>query len=63
MPKTNIVVQLSGEDGNAYAVMGKVRTALKDGGHADLVKPFTKEAMSGNYDHLLLTAMEYVEVE
>jgi len=29
MPKYNIEVQLTGEDGNAYSIMGKVSRALK----------------------------------
>jgi hypothetical protein len=62
MPKTNIEVELVGTDGNAFAIMGKVSKALSRGGHADLVKPFQTEAMSGDYNHLLQTAMDYVEV-
>jgi len=63
MPKTDIVVELLGENGNAFFIIGKVAKALKRGGHADLVDEFKKEATSGDYDHLLQTAMEYVEVE
>ena len=62
MAKTKVAVQLSGTDGNAFAVIGAVTKALKRGGHTDLVEKFTKEAMSGDYDHLLQTAMAYVEV-
>lgn len=63
MAKTDITVKLVGEDGNAFAIIGRVSQALKRGGHADLAKEFQKEAMSGDYDHLLQTAMEYIEVE
>jgi len=63
MAKTNITVRLVGEDGNAFAIIGKVSQALKRGGHPELVKEFQNEAMSGDYDHLLQTAMEYVDVE
>ncbi len=63
MPKTDVVVKLEGEDGNAFAVLGKVCKALKRAGHEDLVKSFTQEATAGDYDHLLRTVMEYVEVE
>ena len=63
MAKTDIVVQLVGEDGNAFAIMGKVTKALKRNGHADLVDAFRKEAMSGDYAHLLQTAAEYVVIE
>lgn len=61
-PKTNLKVGLIGTDGNAFALMGKVSQALKRGGHKDLVDEFTKEAMSGDYNHLLRTCMAYVEV-
>ena len=63
MPKTNITVKLVCSDGNAFAVMGTVSRALKHGGHSELVEPFMKEAMSGDYDHLLQTVIEYVEIE
>jgi len=63
MAKTNVVVKLVGEDGNAFAIIGRVSQALKKNGHADLAKEFQKEAMSGDYNHLLITAMEYVEIE
>jgi len=33
MPKTNIKVQLTGQDGNAFAIMGKVTKALRSNGH------------------------------
>jgi hypothetical protein len=61
--KTNITVKLTGEDGNAFAIIGKVSAALKKNGYADLSREFQKEAISGDYNHLLQTAMEYVEVE
>ena len=63
MPKTNIKVKLVGKDGNAFSILARVSQALRRGGRADLVEPFMKEAMSGNYTHLLAAAMEYVEVE
>lgn len=63
MPKTNITVKLLGTDGNAFAILGAVSKALKKGGHAELVDEFMQKAMSGDYNHLIQTAMEYVEVE
>lgn len=61
--KTNIKVKLVGGDGNAFAIIGKVSKELRRAGYSDLVKEFQNEAMSGDYDHLLQTAMKYVEVE
>ena len=60
--KTDVVVTLVGEDGNAFAVLGKVSKALKRAGHGDLVEEFMEEAQSGDYDHLLATCMRYVHV-
>lgn len=62
MPKTNVEVKLTGRDGNAFAILGAVKKALEKAGHKELAAEFMKEAMSGDYDHLLRTAMEYVEV-
>lgn len=61
-PLTDIEVQLTEEDGNAFAIMGRVTRALKQGGRPDLVEPFREEAMSGDYDNLLRTCMKYVDV-
>ena len=62
-PKYPITVQLTGNDGNAFAIMASVSRALKDYGvDREEVSTFTQEAMSGDYDNLLRTAMRWVEV-
>jgi hypothetical protein len=60
----NIRVQLLGEDGNAFAIISRVRRALSRGqvGQAN-IDLFLEEAMSGDYDHLLQTCMDWVTVE
>lgn len=59
----DIEVQLSGEDGNAFFIIGRVTKALKA---AKVEKPevdaFVKDAMSGNYDHVIQTCMKWVSV-
>jgi hypothetical protein len=63
MPKfPDVQVQLTGEDGNAFAILGAVSQALKRAGHREAADEFYKEATSGDYDHLLQTAMRYVDV-
>lgn len=62
MPKTNIKVKLIGEDGNAFFILGRIIKELKKNGHDDLAKQFETEATSGDFNNLLATAMEYVEV-
>lgn len=55
--------RLIGEDGNAFAIIGRVTTALRKAGQKDKVDAFMKEATSGDYDHLLATCLEYVDDE
>ena len=63
MAKTNIKVKLVGEDGNAFAILGKVKQALRRAGKDDLATQYIKEATTGDFDHLLQVTMEYVDVE
>jgi hypothetical protein len=58
----DVTVQLTGQDGNAFVIVSRVRSALEKAGHADAAKEFFDEALSGNYDHVLTTCMDYVEV-
>lgn len=64
MPKyEEIQVQLSGTDGNAFALMGKVSKALRRAKvPQEEISQFREEATSGDYDHLLRTCMEWVDV-
>lgn len=64
MPKTNITVKLIGENGNAFNLLGIVRNALRRAGYDDaFIKKFTEEATGGDYNRLLATISEYVEVQ
>jgi hypothetical protein len=55
--------KLVGEYGNAYAIMGRVRSALKRAGQGSMVDEYIKKSTSGDYDNLLCTAMDYVDEE
>ena len=63
MAKTPVVVKLVGEDGNAFSILGKVQKALMKAGYRQEADDYMNEAKQGDYDHLLRTTMEYVEVE
>ncbi|NLS80141.1 MAG: hypothetical protein GXY76_23115 [Chloroflexi bacterium] len=65
MPKyPQVKVKLVGEDGNAFAILGRVTKALRKGGVSrEEVDAFLHEAMSGDYDHLLWTVMDWVDVD
>jgi hypothetical protein len=60
-PKIN--VKLTGTDSNAFSIIGKVKTALRTNGVPDVeVKMFLDEAMSGDYNKVIQTAMSWVNV-
>jgi hypothetical protein len=65
VPGTKIVkpvVEL--DDGNAFAVIGRVSKALRRAGvPAAVIKKYQTKSKSGDYDGVLATAMEYAEVE
>ena len=59
----NIEVQLTGGDGNAFAIIGAVKKALRRGGvSAKEQTEFVDAATSGDYDNVLRTAMAWVDV-
>ena len=53
-------VGLSGEDGSAYVILGRVTKALRLAGLDDEIDAFMGEATSGDYDHMLRTVMRTV---
>jgi len=58
-----VEVQLSGKDGNAFAIIGAVSKAMRRGGVSkEDVKEFETAAMSGDYDNVLQTALKTVTV-
>ena len=63
MPKTDVTVKLLGESGNCFYILGKVIKALKNAGYDNLAKQYEKEATAGDYDTLLRTTMDYVNIE
>ncbi len=60
----DITVKLVGEDGNAFAIIGRVRRALRHGAVSKVeIDEFMREAMSNNFNHLLATVMKWVTTE
>ena len=58
-----IEVELVGHDGNAFAIMGRVRRALRAAGVSkEEVDEFIAECTSADYDHLLQTCVKWVSV-
>lgn len=59
----HVSVTLVGEDGNAFAILGRVRRAMTQAGCTkDQVEAYLREATAGDYDNLLRVTMRYVEV-
>lgn len=58
--ETKPKLQLTGQDGNAFFILGKAqRVAKANNMDWDKIKA---EATSGNYDNLLSTMMKYFDV-
>lgn len=68
MPETSvkypeIEVELLGNDGNAFAILGAVKKALRRGGvPSSEIEKFMDEATSGDYNDLLNTVQSWVVV-
>lgn len=60
----NVKVRLTGSDGNAMAIIAACRNAARRGKvpQAEIDK-FCKEAMSGNYDNVLMTCCKWFDIE
>ena len=58
-----IKVKLTGEDGNAFSILGRVTRAMRNASVSKEERDaLHAEATSGDYDHLLATAMRWVDV-
>ena len=56
-------LKLVGQDGNAFAILGRAqRVAKKAGWTKEEIDAFFKEAMSGDYNHLLATCSRFFNV-
>jgi len=61
--KTKPKVKLIGEDGNAFAILGKVKRALVKAGMHEEAERYMQEATAGDYNELLAVTQRYVDVE
>ena len=63
IPKYNVKVKLVGTDGNAFAIISKVKRALRDAGATDEeVTQYLNDSQSGDYNNLLQVACKWVDV-
>lgn len=62
-PRTNVRVQLTGEDGNIFSIVGRTVNALGRAGEPGLgVELRDRVFAAQSYDEALQIVMEYVEV-
>ncbi len=62
-PNAKPTVTLVGQDGNAFNVLGLCQRAAKRAGWPpEQIDAVMQEMRSGDYDHLLQTAMEHFDV-
>jgi len=60
---TKPTVKLTGEDGNAFAIMGTVSRALRKAGlPKEHVDKYMEESTSGDYNNLLIVAHKYANI-
>jgi len=58
-----VTVKLVGEDGNAFAILGRVTRALRQAGVDQAEREeFMAEATGGDYNDLLAACMSWVDV-
>ena len=58
-----VKVRLVGEDGNAFMIIGRVRTSLKQAGVSrEDIEAYSAAAMSGDYDNVLRVTSETVTI-
>ena len=56
--------KLVGEDGNIFAILGRVRQALQDNDQPEQADAVTERVtQAGSYEEALRIIMEYVDVE
>ncbi|RLI66828.1 MAG: hypothetical protein DRO67_00195 [Candidatus Asgardarchaeum californiense] len=62
-PDKKPVVRLTGRNGDAFAILGATIRALREAGaDVEYIDKYQNEATSGDYNNLLRTTMEYVDV-
>ena len=63
MAKYDIDVELIGNDGNAFSIMGAVQKSLRRAGASrEELDQYFAEATAGDYDELLVTTSRWVNI-
>jgi len=62
-PELEAEFSLSGPDGNAFVILGRVASLLREAGHSDEVEAFRTEATKGDYEDLKECVARWITVE
>jgi len=54
------VIDLTGPDGNAFVLMGIVKSTFRRSGAPELGEEIVKEMTAGDYEHLITTFDKYL---
>lgn len=64
IPESRPEINLIGQNGNAWSIMDRARTAMRKHGFSkDLLDQYMREAMSGDYNNLLNITSQYCITE
>jgi len=58
-----VKVELVGQDGNAFAILGRCQRQARRHLDKSQLEEFMNEATAGDYDHLLRTCMDYFDCD
>lgn len=62
-PEFKPELELAGQDGNAFFILGRASKALrKAGADKEYIDKYTEEATRGDYDNFLSVTMGYFDV-
>jgi hypothetical protein len=62
-PKNKAKLKLVGSDGNAFCIMGRAQDVARKNGYSKAqIEEYIKQAISGDYDHLLAVTMDWFDV-
>ena len=61
-PKTEVTVRLTGCR-DAFEILARVEKSLKHAGHEDLAREYLIEATAADFNHLMRTTLQYVQIK
>lgn len=61
---SNVVIDISGPQGNAYCILGTIYQVLHNAGYSkEEIDKIQKDMTSSNYEHLVDVAAKYITIK